>query len=131
VILVKVLVVDDAPYVRAHFAAMLAGVAGVAAVFEAGNAEEALAAMRAQAPDVVLLDLHLPGGSGLALVSQVKRECPEARLYVVTNDASPPYRRLCLALGADAFFDKSRDFEAVVDAVAMASPARQRAAPGA
>jgi DNA-binding NarL/FixJ family response regulator len=129
VIVVKVLVVDDAPYVRAHFAAMLAAVGGVAAVFEAGDAEEALAAMRAQAPDIVLLDLHLPGGSGLALVSRVKRERPGARLYVVTNDASHPYRRLCLSLGADGFFDKSRDFEAVVQAVAATVLARSRAVP--
>jgi DNA-binding NarL/FixJ family response regulator len=115
---VKVLVVDDARLVRARIAGMLAAVRGVERVLEAGNAADALLALRAHAPNVVVLDLHMPDESGLAFAPCIRRECPGALLIVLTNDSTDQHRRQCLALGADAFFDKSDEFEAVARMVA-------------
>lgn len=114
---VKVLVVDDARAVRTRFAALFGAVAGVDAVVEAATTEEALEALRAHAPEIVVLDLNLCGGGGPAFVQRVRRDHAVELLVVVTNQVTEQHRRQLLALGADAFFDKSRDFEAVVGMV--------------
>jgi DNA-binding NarL/FixJ family response regulator len=117
---VKVLVIDDAARVRERVVAMLSAIAGVTDVVEAASTAEALAALRRHAPNVVVLDLHLRGESGLALAPLVKREIPGALLLAVTNQPSEQLRRQCLALGADRFFDKAREFDALARAVASA-----------
>jgi CheY-like chemotaxis protein len=114
---VKVLVVDDARAVRTRFAALFGGIAGVDSVVEAATTEEALEALRAHAPEIVVLDLNLSGGGGPAFVARVRRDHRVSLLVVVTNQVTEQHRRQLLALGADAFFDKSRDFEAVVGMV--------------
>jgi DNA-binding NarL/FixJ family response regulator len=113
---VKVLVIDDAHVVRTRLAAMLGEVPG-AAVVEAATAAAALRAFRTEAPDVVVLDLHLAGESGLDLVPHAKRDCPAALLVVLTNDPSEHHRRECAWIGVHFFFDKSRDFDRVVEIV--------------
>jgi DNA-binding NarL/FixJ family response regulator len=114
---VKVLVVDDARAVRTRLAALFGGVAGVDSVVEAATPEEALDALRAHTPEIVVLDLNLSGGGGPAFVSRVRRDHSIALLVVVTNQVTEQHRRQLLALGADAFFDKSHDFEAAVGIV--------------
>ncbi|MGH7440700.1 MAG: response regulator transcription factor [Polyangiaceae bacterium] len=111
---VKVLVVDDARPVRLRFAALFTSVAGVDEVIEAATTDEALDALQVHAPDIVVLDLNLSGGGGPAFVSRVRRDRPVSLLVVVTNQVTEQHRRQLLALGADAFFDKSRDFDGVV-----------------
>jgi DNA-binding NarL/FixJ family response regulator len=111
------LVVEDAAAVRARFAAMLAELAGVARVIEADGIEEAREALRSSAPDVVILDLHLQGRSGMALVPVVKRERPGALLIVVTSQPNERYRRQSVALGADHFFDKSGELDEMLRTV--------------
>lgn len=122
---VKVLVVDDAALIRRRLAAMFAAVPGVEAVLEAADTRDALGALRAHAPDVVILDLHMPGENGLEFAPKVKHELPSALVVVVTNQATETHRVRCLAAGADAFFDKSRDFDAVVRVVSEAAAARR------
>jgi DNA-binding NarL/FixJ family response regulator len=115
---VKVLVVDDARLIRARMVTLLAAIPGVQEVLEAESTADALAALRAHSPRVVVLDLHLGASSGLALVPSVKRECPGAVVIVVTNQWSEQHRRRCLADGADAFLDKSLEFDALASVVA-------------
>jgi DNA-binding NarL/FixJ family response regulator len=124
---VRVLIVDDAAPVRVHLGAMLAHVSGVLAIATADTYALAVEVLSAWAPDIAIVDLHLRGESGLGLVSIVKRDHPGALLLVMTNEPTAQHRRQCLALGADRFFDKSRDFEDVVRAVAEATaPTRRR-----
>jgi DNA-binding NarL/FixJ family response regulator len=118
---VNVLVVDDTASVRERFVSMLAALPGVDSVIEAASASAALDALRDWQPDVVLLDLHLPDCRGLSLAARVKRARPAALLLVVTNHGTPQHRRRLLALGADALFDKSREFDEVVRLVAEAA----------
>jgi DNA-binding NarL/FixJ family response regulator len=117
---VKVLVVDDVARVRARLVAMLKEIAGVTAVLEASAVAPAIALLRAHAPDIVVLDLHLGEESGLTLARLSKLERPGGLLIVMTNQPTGPLRRECHALGVDYFFDKSRDFEDVLRVVAEA-----------
>ena len=116
-----VLVVEDSAVVRARLTAMIGEAAG-ARVREACDGAAALAALEEEAVDAVVLDLHLPDGSGFHVLEYVKRKDPAIAVVVLTNNASEQHRRECLARGADHFFDKSRHFaQAVEAALALAA----------
>jgi DNA-binding NarL/FixJ family response regulator len=100
---------------------MLSAIPGVAVVAQARGTIDGLETLRAQEHDLVVLDLHLEDGSGLDFVTRVKREFPAALLFVMTNQATEHHRRRIMADGADAFFDKSRDFDAMVEFVGRAA----------
>jgi DNA-binding NarL/FixJ family response regulator len=123
---VRVLLVDDAAAVRSRLGAMLAAVPGVVTVIEAESAAQAAEALFAEAPEIVVVDLHLGRESAMMFLSQVRRDCPTALLIVMTLHPTERHRRRCTTLGAHYFFDKSRDFEDVVRVVAeFAAPTLQ------
>lgn len=109
-----VLVVDDAAAIRSRLHTMFIDVPGVASVHEAASLEEARQLLAQKAPGVVVLDLHLRAENGLELLKDLKSERPELIVIVLTNAATEHHRRSCAHLGADYFFDKSRQFEAVL-----------------
>jgi DNA-binding NarL/FixJ family response regulator len=123
---VKVLIVDDAPQIRSRFVALLSAIPGVRKVLQAEAADDAIATLTAHAPGVVVLDVHLRAGSGLALVPEVRRLCPGSVVVVVTNHATEQHRLRCMAAGVDAFLDKSREFDAVSGIVASAVATARR-----
>ena len=106
----KVLVIEDSPLVRQRLIAMLTDLREVAEVSEAEGARQGTALIRTLQPDLVVLDLKLPDGSGFDVLNSA-RSIPQAPLIaVLTNCASPEYRQRCLELGAAAFLDKSMPF---------------------
>lgn len=83
---IRLLVVDDHPVVRDGVRAAMADRDGVDVVGEADSWRAAVdAAIRLQ-PDVVLLDLHMPGGSGVEAIRELRRACPQVRCLVLTMD---------------------------------------------
>ena len=124
---IKVFVVDDSPIVRDRLIGMVSELPNVAVVGQAEIAFEAINAIRKLKPDVVVLDISMPGGSGLYALEQIKREHPFCVAVMLTNFAHEQYREKCLALGAEYFFDKSGEFEKVVELLRnMASPDLQQ-----
>jgi len=120
---VRILIVDDASVIRARLRSMLIEVAGHVSVDEAVDVGDALAILRRQRPDVIVLDLHLPDRSGFAVLEALRSEPLPPRCVVVTNAATEQHRREALRLGADDFFDKSREFEDAVAVIArMVAP---------
>ena len=117
-----VLVVDDSQVVRKSLVAHLRDVPAVAHVGEAADPASAREALHRLDPHVVILDLHMPGGSGFDVLREIRRG-PAARLVIVfTNHSEPAYRKRCLEDGADFFFDKARDLPRVIEVL------RERAA---
>jgi len=86
---------------------------------EAAGADEALEAMRASSPDLVVLDVHMPGMSGIDVLPIIKALPSPPVVVILTSHPTEHHRRLSLAHGADFFFDKSRDFARVVELVAV------------
>ena len=87
---IRVLLADDHPVVRAGLRGMLAAEPGIEVVGEAGSGPEAVALARAREHDVILMDLRMPLGDGLAATEQILAADPEARVLVLTtydNDA--------------------------------------------
>lgn len=80
---------------------------------EAHDAREATEAIRRLKPDVVILDIHMPGGNGIDVLRSIKQEAPATLVLMLTNFAYPEYRKRCMDAGADFFFDKSTEFDKV------------------
>jgi DNA-binding NarL/FixJ family response regulator len=119
----KVFLIDDSAQVFERLLEMLAPLPGVQVIGHAADIPEALLGLRTAIPDVVLLDLHLPSGSGIELLEAIKREMPATLVIVLTNYAFPQYKQKCLELGAHAFLDKSTDFTVVPEMIwAIANP---------
>jgi DNA-binding NarL/FixJ family response regulator len=107
----RVYLVDDSALIRERLVDMLADIAGVRVIGQSADPREALTAIRLLSPDTVILDIHLPGKSGIELLKEIKREAPATRVIVFTNSALPQYRKQCLEHGAEHFLSKAREFE--------------------
>jgi DNA-binding NarL/FixJ family response regulator len=122
-----VFIVDDSTVVRERLAQMIAGLPGVDLVGQADIAFEAIDGLRRLRPTCAVLDISMPGGSGIHVLETIKREQPALNVIMLTNFAQDQYRRKCLQLGADHFFDKTTEFEKVLDVlrlqVALPAPA--------
>jgi DNA-binding NarL/FixJ family response regulator len=119
----SVYLVEDSAPIRALVAEMLAQLPDVRVAGEAADVDEAIAGIRATRPDAVVLDLHLRGGTGIDVLRAVHAEAPQIVFIVLTNHPTPQHRRLCLALGARHFLDKSNEFTRVNEIVAGLEPA--------
>lgn len=108
----SVYIVDDSQLVRDALRSLLRDLAGVSIVGEAGEATGAIEDIRRLRPKLVILDLSLPGG-GLTVLQAIRDERIPTRVAVLTNYAERPYRRASFTLGADYFFDKSSEFDAI------------------
>jgi len=111
----KVLIADDSQIVRERLAYLLGDVEGVEIVGQAEDAVEGSNLAETLRPDVAILDVRMPRGSGLDVLRSIKRANPSATVIVLTNFVDPEARQLCLARGADYFFDKSIEFDKAVD----------------
>jgi len=109
----RVFVVEDSPAVCERLQTMLAGIEGTEAVGVAATAQGAIDGIHAAQPDVVVLDLRLAEGSGLDVLRALRTEGAAIAIYMLSNFAEAPYRRLAERLGAQGFFDKSTEFERV------------------
>lgn len=83
--MITILLVDDHPVVREGLRGMLAAEDDLTVVAEAGGAAEAVAAVRAHEPDVVLMDLRMPGGDGVEATARVLAQRPGTRVVVLTT----------------------------------------------
>lgn len=83
--MITILLVDDHPVVREGLRGMLAAEDDLTVVAEAGGAAEAVAAVRAHEPDVVLMDLRMPGGDGVEATARVLAQRPATRVVVLTT----------------------------------------------
>jgi DNA-binding NarL/FixJ family response regulator len=109
----RVLIADDSELIVQRLTAMLAHVRGVEIVDQVGTVEETRQAMRRFRPDAVILDMQMPGGSGIDVLESMKKERLVSTVIVLTNHPYAPYRKKCLQIGAKFFLDKSNEFEKV------------------
>jgi DNA-binding NarL/FixJ family response regulator len=104
---IRILCVDDHPVVRRGIAAMLATEPLLSLVAEAASGSEALEKYRATRPDVVLMDLRLPGGmDGIETIEALRKEWPQARVLILTTYAGDENIHRALAAGARGYLIK-------------------------
>ncbi len=105
----NIVIVDDSAPLRRSLRRMLADIPGVRVAGEAATVVLGVAEVLRVQPEVVILDLRLPDGSGLEVLRLTRALGAKARFLVFTNHAGPPYRRQSLDEGAADFFEKSTD----------------------
>jgi len=103
---VRVLLADDHALVRAGIRALLEGLEEVVVVAEAGNGGEVLELARKHRPDIVLLDISMPGIGGLEASAQLKQELPEVRVVMLSMHANEEYVLQALRAGAVGYMLK-------------------------
>jgi DNA-binding NarL/FixJ family response regulator len=113
----RVLLVDDLDLVRAGFRALLRGVEGVIVVGEAGDGHEALRLIAEQKPDVVLLDIEMPGPNGLEVARQTAKDYPATRLIILTIHDTEDYVVRALHEGAAGYVLKHAKEEELEEAI--------------
>lgn len=82
-------------------------------VITANDYTEAIRLIAKEKPGIILLDVNMPGKSGIEVLRYVREEGWNCKVIMVTNHSSQSYRKLCLQAGADHFFDKSREFRLI------------------
>ncbi|HEY6068979.1 MAG TPA: response regulator transcription factor [Gaiellaceae bacterium] len=115
--MIKVVLVDDHAVVRSGLRLLLDGQKDVEVVGEAGNAKDAVFRARALKPDVILLDMVMPGESGLEVLPKLLKESTGTKVLVLSMQDDPSYVREAFAAGASGYVLKEAADEEVVSAV--------------
>ena len=103
---IRILLADDHAMLRAGLRMLINAQPDMEVVGEASSGEEALRLAREVTPDVVLMDLTMPGAGGIAATAQLRRQCPKARVLALTMHDDPAYLRSVLAAGASGYLVK-------------------------
>jgi DNA-binding NarL/FixJ family response regulator len=111
----KVLIADDSGEVRERIKMLLSDVEMIEMIVEAENVQQAIEQIRKKGPDVVILDIRMPGGSGIDVLRTIDKKERVPVVIMLTNYPHHQYKRKCMDAGADFFFDKSREFEKVIE----------------
>lgn len=116
--MLKVYIADDSAEVRKRLVDMVVSLDRVELVGQAGEVCQAITDILRLRPDVAILDIHFPAGSGFQVLDAAMAIQPAPRVIILTAFPYPQYRARCLQAGAKYFFDKSSEFGAVMDVVA-------------
>ncbi|MCF8077405.1 MAG: response regulator transcription factor [Desulfotignum sp.] len=114
---IKVFIADDSRQLRASLSDMLLDIPGVQIAGQAGDVTHAIKGIRETEPDAVVLDLKMPGGSGLDVVRDIRENQVPTTVLVFTSYPFPEYRRAAMKAGAGYFFEKGADEERLMETV--------------
>ena len=103
----KVMIVDDSILLQSRLTNALRKVDENMNISRANSCKEALELFSQFEPDTVILDIALPDGSGINLLQRFKKEASEVHVIMLTNYPTEEFKKNCMELGADCFFDKS------------------------
>lgn len=115
--MIKVLVVDDHDLVRAGIIRMLADVDGIQVIGQADSGENGLKLVRELKPDVVLMDVKMPGIGGLEATRKLLRSHPEVKVIAVTACEEDPFPTRLLQAGASGYLAKGADIQEMITAI--------------
>jgi DNA-binding NarL/FixJ family response regulator len=113
----QIFIVDDHPVVRQGLRAMLSSEPDIAVMGMAASAKEAISLLSRQQPDVVLMDLRMPGMEGTEAIIELRRQTPDIRILVLTNYRSDEYIVRATQAGAMGYLLKNTPQEEIVKAV--------------
>lgn len=113
----KIFIVDDAVSIRASLIKMLSNLDYIEIIAEADSIKTAKDFLTTLKPDLTLLDLNLPDGSGYDILNLIKKSSDPHTVIILTNYSAENYKIKALNEGADYFFDKSTEFEKVIEVI--------------
>jgi DNA-binding NarL/FixJ family response regulator len=124
----RVFLVEDSQVILERLTESISALANVEVVGHADTEDDAITMVQRTQCDALLLDLQLRDGHGLNVLQALRSPSARPRLTIIvlTNFASVQYRRRCMDLGADYFFDKSRQYDRVCDVLEELALRRER-----
>jgi len=114
---IKLLIVDDHDLVRVGLRHIIGSAKNVEVVGEAGSGEEALKKNRQLKPDVILLDVSMPGLSGFEVTRRIKQVSPRTKIIILTVHAEAPYPSRLLDAGASGYLTKGCEADELLEAI--------------
>jgi two-component system, NarL family, response regulator DevR len=114
---IRVLIVDDHPIVRQGVKSVLANHSDIEVVGEADGAASLFANLTSLKPDVVLLDIRMPGQSGIEITQRLKREHPEVKVILLSTYDDEEFLFGALRAGAEGYLLKSASNEVLADSI--------------
>ncbi|GHD47354.1 DNA-binding response regulator, NarL/FixJ family, contains REC and HTH domains [Marinobacter persicus] len=127
--MIKVLVVDDHELVRAGITRMLADDPDIEVIGQAASGEEAVSFVRANQPDIVLMDIRMPGIGGLEATRRIVRHDDAIRVIAVTAFADDPYPARVMQSGAQGYITKGAPMQEVTRAIRKAHSGQRYISP--
>lgn len=115
--MIRVLLADDHPIVRAGLREILADTGDITVTGEASNGQEVLARVRGQDFDVAVLDMSMPGRSGIELIKQMKSEKPKLRVLILSMHSEQQYAVRAVKAGASGYLTKDSAADELVAAI--------------
>jgi DNA-binding NarL/FixJ family response regulator len=116
--MIRIAIVDDHDLVRAGVRSLLEQDGRFQVIGETGDGQEAIRLVTATRPDVVLMDVHLPGGlSGLDATETIARDCPEVKVIILTQYENREYIRRAIRIGARGYLLKRSVASQLTDAI--------------
>lgn len=119
--MIRVLIIDDHPIVRTGIRSLLAEASDIRVISEAGSGEEGLEKTQSTQPDVVILDISLPGMSGLEVLKSLKERFPEMAVLVLSLHPEDRYAIRLLRTGASGYVAKGAPAETLIRAIRKVS----------
>jgi len=111
---VKILIVDDSTLLQTRLAVSLKKIDNEMIIYQAYNCKEAKDLFSSVKSDIVILDIHLPDGSGINLLQEFKKDKPAVNVIIFTNYSTDEFKKRCYDLHANNFIEKS-DFSGLIN----------------
>ncbi len=127
---IRVLLADDQPLVRTGLRMVIDSTPGIDVVGEAETGAQAVALARELAPDIVVMDIRMPGMDGIEATQMITAESPEARVVVLTTFDSDTHVHASLRAGASGFLVKDMDLDGFLTAIRVVAAGDALIAPG-
>ena len=127
--LIRILTVDDHPLLRKGIAALVNVEDDMKLVAEASSGEEAIEKFRAHRPDVTLMDIQLPGLSGIESLNQIRKEFPNAKIIVLTTYSGDAQVVRAIKAGARAYLLKRQVHRELLETIRAVHTGERRIPP--
>jgi DNA-binding NarL/FixJ family response regulator len=113
----RIFIADDSEMLRVRLVKMLSEIEGIEIIGQAQDSLGAIESIQNLNPHVVILDIRMPQGNGIEVLEAIKKNNQPPKVIIFTNYPYPQYRKRYMDAGADFFFNKSTEFEKLVDTV--------------
>lgn len=117
---IRLLIVDDHAVVRLGLRTLLSDETDLEVVAEAGSAEEALVKVASEKPDIAIVDIQLPGRSGIEICQEIRQRFPDTRVVILTSHAGESFLEQAMRAGASGYVLKQVGNEELIRAIRAA-----------
>lgn len=117
----KLLIVDDSILLQERLSRMLSEIEGVELCGAASNTLEGFSKAKELKPDIITVDISMPGGGGIKLLEQLKNYNTKIIVIILTNYSYQEYKEKCYKLGADYFFSKMKEIDSFMEVITSLS----------